>query len=300
MMKSMKLIKLLGVALILFPVLLPAKVLLVVSSEDPYYQEVAAGFKKSFSTPIEEYNLYGLEDEARKLGKSVAGSPPELLIAIGNLAAKTAKEYCANCPVLYASASNTSLLKLSGAKVFGISATPPAGKILENIRVAFPEAKTVGLIYQPGSSGKEVAQLQAAAAKAGIALKAEPINEMKEIPNALSKLLPQIDLYLMLDDPAVVTDDTFPFIFMNCFQKKIPIFATSLNIIKKGALAGYAHTADQVGTELANFADEILAQKVSGGKEKIISAKLFLNTKVAQMWNFSFSSQASGQGVIVQ
>ncbi len=284
----------------LLPAIASAKVMLVVSSEDPYFQEVAAGFKKSFSGPVEEHNLYGLEDEARKMGKGLTQSPPELLIAVGNLSAKMAKEYCANCPILYAAASNSSLLKLSGAKVFGISAVPPASKIIDNLRLVFPEVKTVGLIYQPNSSGKDIALIQAAAGKSGIALIAEPISEMKEIPNSLSKLLPRIDLYLMLDDPGVVTDDTFPFIFMNCFQKKIPIFATSLNIIKKGAIAGYALSADQLGIELANFANDILGQKISGGKEKTVSAKLFLNTKVAQMWNFSFSSQASGQGATIQ
>ena len=299
MRNKMKL-KFLGLALFIVPALIQAKVMLVVSSEDPSYQEISASFKKSFSAQVEEHNLYGLEDEARKLGKSFVSYQPELLIVIGNLAAKMAKEYCSNCPVLYASASNSSLLKLSGAKVYGISATPPASKIVENIRLVFPEVKRVGLIYQPNSTGKEVAQIQSAATKAGLEFKAEAIAEMKEIPNALNRLLPQIELYLMLDDPAVITDDTFPFIFMNCFQKKIPIFTTSLNIVKKGALAGYAHNSAQLGSELASFANDILAQKVSSGREKSIPAKLFLNQKVSQMWNFTFPDQATSQATIIQ
>jgi putative ABC transport system substrate-binding protein len=241
-----------------------------------------------------------LEDEARKLGKDISSNPPELLVVVGNLASKMAKEYCGNCPVLYASASNASLLKLSGEKVFGISAIPSPPKVIENIRLVFPEAKRLGLIYNPNSLGREANQLQASATKANLVFKAEPITEMKEIPNALNRIITQIDLLVMLDDPSLITDDTFPFIFMNCFQKKIPIFATSLNIVKKGALAGYALSASQIGTELASFANDILTQKIPATKEKILPAKLFLNSKVAQMWNFSFTEQAVSHGLIIQ
>ena len=285
----------------ILPGLVQAKVMLVVSSDDPYYTEIASGFKKSFGQPVEEYNLLGLEDESRKLGKTLAGSPsgPELLVAVGNLSAKMAKEYCAGCQVLYAAASNASERKLAGANVYGIAAQPSASKIIDNIKLVFPNAQKVGLIFQPSFTGKDVAQLQAAAAKANLKLIAEPITQMKDIPNTLTKLIPQIDLYLMLDDPGVVSDDTFPFIFLNCFQKKIPIFATSQEILKKCGIAGYGYSPAQLGSELGKYAADIMAQK-AGGKERVVSAKLFLNKKIAGMYNYNFPEQAASQGTAIQ
>jgi putative tryptophan/tyrosine transport system substrate-binding protein len=288
-----------GLLLCMIPGLVRAKVMLVVSSDDPYYSEVAAGFKKSFGQPVEEYNLLGLEDESRKLGKGLAASKPELLIAVGNLSAKMAKEYCADCQILYAAASNASERKLSGATVYGISAQPSAAKTIDSIKLVFPNAQKVGLIYNAAFTGKDVSALQAAAGKAGLKLIAEPITQMKDIPTTLTKLIPQIDLYLMLDDPGVVSDDTFPFIFLNCFQKKIPIFATSQEILKKCGIAGYGYNPAQLGSELGKYAADIMAQK-PGGKERVASAKLFLNKKIAQMYNYSFPDQAASQGTIVQ
>ena len=289
-----------ALAVLMLPALLQAKVILVVSSDDAYYQEIAASFKKSFDKPMDEYNLRGLEDEARKLGKDLPGMKPELLVVVGNLAAKMAKENCPNCSILYCAASNVGSLKLAGAGAFGISAQPSSAKIIDSIKVVFPDAQKVGVIYQPNFTGKDIAGLQAAAARAGVKLLAEPITQMKDIPNALNKLIASIDLYLMLDDPGVVTDDTFPFIFMNCFQKKIPIFATSNEILKKCAIAGYGYAPDQLGTELAAFAKDILGQKAGAAREKTATAKLLLNKKIASMYNFNFPAQAQSQGMIVQ
>jgi len=286
-------------ALAVFPSPVRPKPMLVLSADDQSTLEIASSFKKSFDQPFDQYNLRGLEDEARKLGKGFSSANPELLIVVGNLATKMAKEYCPGCPVLYAAASNVNGLKLAGSKISGISSQPAAGKIIENIRLVFPNAQKIGVIYQPNYVGKEIIQLQAAAAKANLKMIGKPISRMKEIPAALNGLIPQIDLYLMLDDPGVITDDTFPFIFMSCFQKKLPIFAASQEILKKCAIAGCGYSPAQLGAELAAFASEMLGQK-AGGKQKYPSAKLFLNKKIAQMYNFSFPAQASAQGVQVQ
>jgi putative ABC transport system substrate-binding protein len=294
--------KMVGVAalILMLPMLSHAKVLMVVSSDDSYYQEIAGSFKKSFDKPVDEFNLRGLEDEARKLGKSLSADKPELLIVVGNLSAKMAKESCPDCTTLYAAASNAGSLKLAGANVYGISSQPSPAKIIDNIKLVFPDAQKIGIIYQPSFVGKDIAGLQAAAAKAGVKIFAEPISQMKEIPTALNKLTPQIDLYLMLDDPGVITDDTFPYIFMNCFQKKIPIFATSSDILKKCAIAGYGYSPDQVGIELAAFAKDILSAKAGTVREKTASAKLYLNKKIAQMYNFNFPPQAANSGLAIQ
>ena len=289
-----------ALAVLSMPLLTQAKVMLVVSSDEAYHQEIAASFKKSFDKPMDEYNLRGLEDEARKLGKSLSAMQPELLVVVGNLAAKMAKENCPNCAILYCAASNVNSLKLAGASTFGISAQPSSAKIIDGIRLVFPDARNIGVIYQASFTGKDIAGLQAAATKSGLKLLAEPITQMKEIPTALNKLISQIDLYLMLDDPGVVTDDTFPFIFMNCFQKKIPIFATSSEILKKCAIAGYGYAPDQLGAELAAFAKDIVGQKAGAAREKTGTAKLLLNKKIAQMYNFDFPAQAQSQGMVVQ
>ena len=295
-------VKSLGVALLLvvLPALLQAKVMLVVSSDDAYYQEIAAGFKKSFDKPYDEINLRGLEDESRRVGKNFSTARPELLVVVGNLAAKMAKESCPDCNIVFAAASNVSGIKLSGANVSGISAQPSAAKIMENLKLVFPDAQRVGVIYQPNFVSRDITALQAAAAKSGIKLVAEPVSQMKEIPNVLNKIIPNIDLYLMLDDPGVITDDTFPFIFMTCFQKKIPIFTTSQDILKKCGIAGYGYSPTVLGAELASYASDILTSKTAGGKEKPGTAKLFLNKKIAAMYNFNFSAQATSQGAAIQ
>ncbi len=289
-----------GLILILCPSLIQAKVMLVVSSNQPCYLEIVQGFKKNSALSFEEYNLSGLEDEARKLGKRLEGNKPDLLIAVGNLAAKVAKEYCDGCAVVYVAANNVRGIKLSGDKVSGISVHPPAAKIIEGIKTALPDRKRIGIIYNPLYTSKEITELQAAASKSGLSFQAISVTQIKDLPPSLNQLASQMDVYLMLDDPGVISPDTFPYIFMTCFQKKIPIFATSMDFIEKGAIAGFAPQPDQIVAELTAMSAQVLNQKYSSGKEKNAPAKLFINNKIAQMWNFNFPPQAKSQATLIQ
>ena len=275
-------------------------VMLVVSNDDAFSQKIIAGFKKSFSGVMEETNLFGLEDRSRQLGDSLAGNQPRLFIAIGNLAAKTAKQYCSNCPVLYAASSVSEGIDLSGPNIYGISNIPNPAKMMENIRVVFPEVKNVGLIYQPKNTGKLVPAFQAAASRNGLALNAVSISQMKEVPKAFDQLAATIDLLLLLEDPGVITNDTLPYLFINSIKRKIPMFVSNEDLLKKCGAAGYAQDPEQLGVELAGFASEILQSKASGGKTKSISGSLLLNKKIAQMYDYNFPAQAATQGSMVQ
>jgi len=289
----------LALLVLLFPFRLSARVMMVVSGRGAQYEEIVTSFKQSYSGITEEYNLMGLEDEARKLGEAITAKRPDLMIVVGNLAAKTAKEYCPGCAVVYAAADNVRGLKLEGSKISGVSVHPASAKVIENLKLALPGLQQIGILYHPTYAGKEIAELKAAAQKAGLKLEAVPVTQIKEIPDALNQLLPRIDAYLMLDDPGVVTSDTFPFIFMTCFQKKIPIFATSYDLIAKGALAGYAPDPATFGSELALLANQALNRKPAS-MEKPAPGQLFLNTKIASMWNFNFAPAARSQAVMIQ
>ena len=298
---SRRLVIVLGAALIMVSSLAQARtVFLVVSSDDHFHQKIAVGFKKSFTGIFEENNLYGLEDRSRALGKTLSENPPRLMVVIGDLAAKTAKQYCANCPIVYAAVTSPDGINLSGPNVYGISNLPTPAKMVDNIRIVFPEVKNVGLIYQPKNTGKQVEQIQAAMGKAGLSLKAAPIEQMKEIPKAFEQISPQIDLLLLIEDPGVVNNDTLPFLFINCIKKKIPVFVSSEDLLKKCGVAGYSHDPEKLGVELAGLSSDVMAEKGPGSKLKSSSGNLLLNKKIAQMYNYNFSTQASSQGIAVQ
>jgi putative tryptophan/tyrosine transport system substrate-binding protein len=285
---------------LLAPALLQARVALVVSSNDAYYLEVAAGFKKNFSGAFEEYNLRGLEDELRKLGQDLQTNPPKLVVVVGNLAAKMAGEYCGASTVVYAAASNISGLKMNEKRMWGVSDSPAVARVADSMKQLFPASNRIGLIYNPQYVSREVSELQALAAKQGLTIKAMPVTEIKQIPATLSQLMPNIDLYLMFNDPGVINSDTFPFIFLACFQKKIPIFATSFSMVKNGAIAGLTADSASAGAELARLAN--LAAQDKPGKEKLVfpDGKLYLNQKIASASNLTFPQQLKDKAVVIQ
>ena len=292
-------VRLSALVLCLLPALGRARVVLVVSSQDPFYLEVASSFKQNFAGAFEEYNLRGLEDEARKLGKDLTGNPPKLLMVVGNLAAKTAQEYCPNSTIVHAAASNASGLKFNERKVLGVSDSPSVSRLVESINLVFPGSTRVGLVYNPQFVSREVAELEKLAGKHGLTVKAVPVTEIRQIPASLSQLLPEIDLYLMFNDPGVINADTFPFIFLACFQKKIPVFATHQSMVKSGAIAGLSADSGSVGRELARLAGLAAMQKFPPERVVYAEGRLYLNPQIASAANITLPPLLKDKAVLI-
>lgn len=91
----------LGIVFILAGPTRAARVVLVLSSDEPEYQAVAAGFAGAFTGESVKINLEGSDEKQRATGEELKASKPAVVVVVGDLAAQMAKWYLEDVPVVY-------------------------------------------------------------------------------------------------------------------------------------------------------------------------------------------------------
>ncbi|MCZ6887793.1 MAG: hypothetical protein O7H39_04785 [Gammaproteobacteria bacterium] len=86
----------------------------------------------------------------------------------------------------------------------GVSALPPFRLQLQRWKALEPELKSVGVIVSPQTRAL-VAELRTAAQQAGLELRHEEARSDKEALFVYQRLIPEIDGYIMLPDPSVLS-----------------------------------------------------------------------------------------------
>ena len=237
----------------------------VIKSQDlPIYQQAYDGFKKVFSGKAREYDLKGNIDESDEVVITIKENPPDIILAIGLLAARVAKENFPQTPVIFCMVYDPLRLSLSGDNISGISLETPPSDTFQRIRDFFPQAKRVGVLFDPKKTGKMVNQAIGTAQKFGFSLVPEEVNSAKHLPDALRTLQNKIDLLWMIPDSTVVTAESGDFIFMTALQSNIPVISFSEDMVRKGAIIAIAPDYRAVGEQAGRMAIEVLKGKKAG------------------------------------
>ena len=237
----------------------------VIKSQDlPIYQQAYDGFKKVYTGKAREFDLKGNPDESDEVVITIKENPPDMILAIGLLAARVAKENFPQTPVIFCMVYDPLRLSLSGDNISGISLETQPSDTFQRIRDFFPQAKWVGVLYDPKKTGKMVSQAIGTAQKFGFSLIPEEVNSAKLLPDALRAIQNKIDLLWMIPDSTVVTAESIDFIFMTALQSNIPVISFSEDMVRKGAIIAITPDYRAVGEQAGHMAIEALKGKKTG------------------------------------
>ncbi|MDD5434229.1 MAG: ABC transporter substrate-binding protein [Nitrospira sp.] len=237
----------------------------VIKSQDiPIYKDAYNGFKMIFSGKTREFDLKGNPDDADEVVIAIKENPPDMILAIGLLAARVAKENFPHTPVIFCMVYDPLRLSLSGDNISGISLETQPSDTFQRIKDFFPQARRVGVLFDPKKSGKMVNQAIGVAQKFGFSLITEEVNSAKLLPYALRALQNKIDLLWMIPDSTVVTAESIDFIFMTALQSNIPVIAFSEDMVRKGAIIAITPDYKSVGEQAGRMAAEVLKGKKAG------------------------------------
>ena len=134
---------------------------------------------------------------------------------------------------------------------------PPARQ-MQLIRLALPDARSVGVLVSGQSKG-HVPAVEAAARERGLQLISAVIEQGGLYP-ALQSLLPDIDVLLAMPDPVVFNGQTAGNILTATYRRQIPMAGFSSAYVKAGALLAVYSTPSQVGAR----GGELLRQGLAG------------------------------------
>ncbi|MBY0577986.1 MAG: ABC transporter substrate-binding protein [Burkholderiales bacterium] len=259
--------------------------LVVIKSHDidPYNQALA-GFKEMCTKDVTQYNLGGSRDNIPKYSQEIAAAKPKLVLAIGLLAAKMAKDNLKDFQILYIMISNPRKYGLIGNNIAGITLDIPLEIQFRTYRKIMPKMKTVGMIYDPAKSEERIREARAAAEKLGLELTTKSVSSQKDVPEAVRQLLGKIDALLIIPDETVVTAESFKYFLVTTLENKIPFLSPSEIFVEGGALASLTPNFTDVGRQSCELATSLMSGKLNSseaGASPPRKVDLFLNGKTA-------------------
>ena len=263
----------------------------MIKSQDlPIYQQALDGFKKIYTGKLREFDLKGDPQESEKVVQTLKQHPTDLILAVGLLAARVAKENFQQTPIVFCMILDPERFSLSGGKITGVTLEVSILEVFSGIRDLFPKAERIGVLYDPQKTGKMIDQAKKVTQASGLSLISVEVNSEKSLPAATRALPGKIDLLWVVPDSTVVTPESLDFLLLTSFENKLPIITFSEDLVKRGAVAAFSPDYHSVGEQAGR-----LALRVLGGEDpdKIHirpaeKTRLSINLKTAQKMGIRF------------
>lgn len=140
-----------------------------------------------------------------------------------------------------------------GVRASAVYVDQPPARSLALAKLLLPHAKRVGILLS-GESADAARMFHAEAARGKMELVVEPVGDALDIPQALQRLLPRIDVLLLIPDATVVNENTVRHILLASYRRRIPVIGFSRGLSNAGAVASVVSDPAGIGREGAILA----------------------------------------------
>ena len=183
--------------------------------------------------------------------------------------------------------------KTPTGEITGTSDKLSVDKQLEMIRKLLPNAKKIGIMYSTSevNSQSAIAEYKELAGNYGFEIVESGISTVADVPLATDNLLAEVDCINNLTDNTVVS--ALPTILNKANGKKIPVFGSEIEQVKKGCLATVGLDYYQLGIQTGKMAAKVLKgeSKASEMKFEVIQdGELYINSKAAENLGMTVAS----------
>lgn len=248
-------------------------IVVVQSLATPVHQRIVSGIN---SVIKEKPVIASVEDVRGNLR-----SRPGLFVAIGPDAFAAVKNL--GVPVIFCLVMNPRAMGLEGKQVTGVEVFISLDSQFDQLRAVLPKATRVGVVYAPSSTGYIVAMAKEAAKKKGFTLVSRSVRSAEEAILAMDAMT-DVDVFWMLPDTIVITQETVKHLILLSLERKIPVYGLSEKYVKNGALLALGINPILLGRQVGEIANRVLSgEKPSSIPiEPIKGGDLYINTFVAE------------------
>lgn len=269
----------------------PHRVAVVMSESRKEYDLALKGLKESLDIPVDEYDFRNEPDRISAVIKALDRSKPDLVIAFGSSAYKTVKQQIRDLPVMFSMVAYHELYGEKGEIPFGVSLrTDPLAEMKSIMELVGP-GKRIGLIFDPGLSGKLVEHLNVAAVSQGLVLDAVPAKTEKEACDAIDKLKDRADLFFLIPDPVMASVMIFDRLRLECARRSKPIIGFSRKQLDKDVLAVLSSDYHAIGRLTGEKALEFIERGTGKALYYPKKAVICINAKVAERLKIKISKK---------
>ena len=250
----------------------------------------AAGYEPGKNLKWEYQSAQGNTGTAAQIARKFVGDNPSVIVAIATPAAQAVVAATKTVPVVYAGVTDPIAGQLvntwgpSGTNVTGVSDKLPLERQIALIKRVVPNAKTVGMVYNPGEANSVVVvkALKELLARQGMTLKEAAALRTVDISSAAKSLIGKVDVIYTNTDNNVVS--AYEALVKVANDAKIPLIAADTDSVKRGAIAALGIDYSNLGHQTGKVVLRILKGEKPGAiaSETSNDLQLFVNPGAAQ------------------
>jgi putative ABC transport system substrate-binding protein len=261
-----------------------AEVAVLKSSDVPTWRPVVdALLRTAGGHNLTEYDLHGDRARGEEVVRALKGRVGAV-VAMGPMAVELAHQLIPETPLVFCMVQDPASSRISpGPILTGVSFGVPLRNQLAAFRVVYPAASRVGVLYNPITTGRMVAEAEKAAAVVRMALVTKAIATEGEVPAALRALLagPEpVDAVWLIPEPLVLNDQTRRLILDETVYAGKATFGFSSSLVAEGALISSGPDFTSIGEKAGELTNRLL--KGERGIDVLVPrAEVAVNTKTA-------------------
>lgn len=227
---------------------------------------------------------------AAQIARKYVGDKPDVIVAIATPAAQAVVAATKTIPVVYSAVTDPVAAQLvasmepSNSNVTGVSDALALDKQVDLIKRVVPEAKRVGMVYNPGEANSVavVESLRKLLPEAGLTLTEATAARTVDVGAAARSLVGKVDVIYTNTDNNVVS--AYEALVKVGNDAKIPLIASDTDSVARGAIAALGVNYHDLGLQTGKMVVRILKGEKAGDIASETSEKLelYVNPQAAQ------------------
>ncbi|WP_241503757.1 ABC transporter substrate-binding protein [Ferruginivarius sediminum] len=264
---------------------------------DGVRDELAAqGYKQGENLRFVYETAQGNPTTAAQIARRFAGEDHDVIVPISTPSAQTVIAATESVPVIFGavtdpvSARLVASLSEPGGRVTGVSDLSPVAKQLDLIREVLPEAKAVGVLYNPGeaNSVKILELLREHGPQRGLQIVESAAPKSAEVLAAARNLVGKVDaIYVPTDNTIVSAIESVVKVGMD---NDLPVFAADTASVPRGAAVALGFDYYDLGRQVGTIVVRVLEGANAGDipVQGVATTQLSLNPKMAAEMGLDF------------
>ncbi len=245
-----------------------------------------AGFAEDNGLKWQFQTAQGNTAIAAQIARKFVGDRPDVIVAIATPSAQAVVAATRDIPVVYSAVTDPVAAQLvesfepSGTNVTGVSDMLDLERQIELIRAVVPNAKTVGMVYNPGEANSAVVvkQLSEMLPEYGMTLMQASAPRTVDVGAAARSLIGNVDVIYTNTDNNVVS--AYEALVKVGNDAQIPLVASDPDSVKRGAIAALGVNYYDLGLQTGAMVIDILKGAKPGDMPSQLSDELELHVNL--------------------
>lgn len=257
----------------------------------------SAGFREGRNLKLSLVDAKGSVERAQQLALDTVRGKPDVIIVLSLPAAQAVMRYTTQIPVVFVGITDPVASEVvsgwgpSSSNITGVTDALPLQKRVALIKQISPQARRVGVIYNPtdASSVAAVKEFQESLSGSGLIAIELTVLRPIEVGSAARSLIEKVDAFQTFLDPTV--NQAYDALVQVANDARKPLLGWDIKDVKAGAVAALDLTAQDLGSAAGRIVLRVLRGVKPGtiASEIIAQPPVYVNMQAATKQSVAFS-----------